>query len=117
MKRKKLEVDATGKRPGRLATEIATVLIGKDRPDYLPNLDMGGFVRVTNASKMEFTGKNKMDQKLYQHHTGYASGLRTMKLKTLWAKDASEVLRRSVSRMLPKNKLRNERMKRLTIKN
>lgn len=115
--RKKTEIDATGKPVGRLASEIATLLIGKHRPDYMPNMDMGDFVRVTNASQMKITGKNKMKQKVYYRHSMYARGLKQETLQKVWASDPSEVLRRSVSRMLPKNTLRNERMKRLTIKN
>ncbi len=115
--RKRTEIDATGKVVGRLASEIATLLIGKHRPDYTPNFDQGDFVEVVNAAKMKLTGKNKLEQKKYYHHTRYTNGLKTEQLKAIWAKDPGEVLRRSVSRMLPKNKLRNERMKRLTIKN
>jgi large subunit ribosomal protein L13 len=116
-KRKSSKIDATGKSVGRLASEVATLLIGKHRVDYMPNMDMGNFVRVENAAQMKVTGKNKMKQKTYYRHSGYAGGLKEETLQSLWAKNPSEVLRRSVSRMIPKNKLRNERMKRLTIKN
>jgi large subunit ribosomal protein L13 len=116
MQREIHTIDAEGKAPGRLATEIATLLIGKHKPEFTPNMDLGDHVQVTNASKMVITGK-KMEQKNYYHHTGYAKGLRTMSLKRLWAKDPSEVLVRAVSRMLPKNKHRNERLKRLTVSN
>ncbi|MEK7615025.1 MAG: 50S ribosomal protein L13 [Patescibacteria group bacterium] len=109
-------IDAEGKTPGRLATYIAKVLIGKHKPTYTPNLDAGDHVQVINASKMKLTGK-KVEQKVYHHHTTFASGLRTVSLKTLMSSRPSEVLVRAVSRMLPKNKLRNERMKRLLIKN
>ena len=114
--RKLHTIDATGKSPGRLSTEIARLLIGKHKPDYQPNFDQGDIVEVINVTKLKFTGK-KMDQKVYYHHTRYAKGLREKLLKTLWQQDPGEVLRRSVSRMLPKNKLRNERMKRLHVKN
>ncbi|MBU0646597.1 50S ribosomal protein L13 [Patescibacteria group bacterium] len=110
------KIDAAGQAPGRLAAQIATFLIGKHRPDYQPNVDSGDFVRVENASQMKFTGK-KMDQKMYRSHSGAPRGLKETLLKKLWAKDPSEVLRHAVSRMLPKNKLRNERLKRLEIKN
>ncbi len=109
-------IDADGKSPGRLATEIATFLIGKYRPDFTPNMDQGDHVQVINASLMTFTGK-KMDQKMYYHHTAYANGLRITPLKRLWAKDPGEVLRRAVSRMLPKNSHRDTRMTRLVVKN
>lgn len=109
-------VDASGKAPGRLATEIARVLIGKNKADWSAHLDSGDHVQVVNASKMKLTGK-KIEQKKYYHHTEFAQGLRVIGLKEIWSKDPSEVLKRAVSRMLPKNKLRNERMKRLVIKN
>jgi len=108
-------LDATGQTPGRLATQIATLLIGKNKADYQPNLDAGDFVRVSNAGGMVITGK-KMDQKMYRHHTGtQRGGLKEIVLKNLWAKDPTKVLRLAVSRMLPKNRLRTPRLKRLTI--
>lgn len=109
-------IDAEGQTPGRLATRIATILIGKNKATYEPQKDAGDHVQVLNASKMHITG-NKMDQKVYYHHTTRAHGLRTLGLKALWSKDPSDVLRRAVSRMLPKNKLRTERLKRLVVKN
>ena len=116
IKRTTKTLDAAGKVPGRLATQIATILIGKDKASYMPNVDAGDMVEVSNASKMSVTEK-KLVQKTYYAHTGGPRGLSALKMKTLWAKDPSDVLRRAVSRMLPKNRLRNERMKRLTIKN
>ena len=109
-------IDAEGKVPGRLASQIAKILIGKNKPTYEPRIDSGDHIQVVNASKMRLTGK-KIDQKVYYHHTTYAHGLRMLSLKTLWSKDPSDVLRRAVSRMLPKNKLRTGRMKRLVVKN
>ncbi|NQV11796.1 50S ribosomal protein L13 [Candidatus Uhrbacteria bacterium] len=109
------QFDATGKAPGRLAAEISTVLQGKDRPDYKPNMDMGGFVSVENAVEMKITG-NKMDDKIYYRHSGHPGGLKQETMKRVWDKDPTEVLRRAVLRMLPKNRLRTERMKRLMIK-
>lgn len=109
-------IDASGKTPGRLATEIVRLLIGKHRAAYMPNVDGGDHVQVINASKMQITGK-KLDQKVYHRHTTFAQGLRTTTMKTLWSRDPSDVLRRAVSRMLPKNKLRTQRMKRLLVKN
>lgn len=109
-------IDAEGKTPGRLATEIARILIGKNKASYEPHIDAGDHVQVVNASKMRLTG-NKIDQKQYYRHTEYGSGLRVTSLKSLWSKDPSDVLRRAVSRMLPKNKLRTERMKRFVVKN
>lgn len=108
--------DAAGKTPGRLATKIAMVLMGKDKAAFMPNMDAGDAVEVSNASKMKITGK-KMDQKTYYAHTGGPRGLSSTLLKTVWAKDPSDVLRRAVDRMLPKNRHRSERMKRLKISN
>lgn len=109
-------IDAEGKAPGRIATEVAGLLIGKHKASFAPHIDDGDHVQVINAAKMNVTGK-KLEQKTYYHHTGYAKGLREKKMKTLWAEDPGEVLRRAVSRMLPKNKHRNERMKRLVVTN
>lgn len=109
-------IDATGKAPGRLATEVTRILIGKHKTGYTPHIDDGDRVQIVNASKMVITGK-KMTQKVYTHHTTYASGLRQKKLSTVWAEDPGDVLKRAVSRMLPKNKQRNERMKRLKVTN
>lgn len=108
--------DAAGKTPGRLATKIAMVLMGKDKAGFMPNMDAGDAVEVSNASKMKITGK-KMEQKTYYAHTGGPRGLSSTLLKTVWAKDPSDVLRRAVDRMLPKNRHRSERMKRLKISN
>ncbi len=109
-------IDATGKAPGRLATEVTHILLGKHKPTFTPHIDDGDHVQVVNASKMVLTGK-KMNQKVYSHHTTYAAGLRQKKLSTVWAADPGDVLRRAVSRMLPKNKHRSERLKRLVVNN
>jgi len=116
LKREIVALDATGLSPGRLGSKIALILIGKTKPQYFPNVDSGDFVEVTHASKMKITGK-KMDQKTYFAHTGGPRGLSAKLMKTVWANDPSDVLRRAVDRMLPKNRHRNERLKRLTIKN
>lgn len=109
-------VDATGKAPGRVATEVTHILIGKHKSSYTPHIDGTDCVQVVNASKMILTGK-KIDQKVYSRHTTYAAGLRQIKLSTVWAKNPGDVLHRAVSRMLPKNKHRSERLKRLTVTN
>lgn len=109
-------IDAEGKAPGRIAAEVAPLLIGKHKPDFMPNVDGGDHVQIVNASKMKITGK-KLDQKMYYRHSGYAGGLKEEKMSEVFANDPAEVLRRSISRMLPKNKHRNERMKRLAVSN
>ena len=109
------KIDATDKAPGRLASKIATLLQGKHRPDYKLNIDMGDAVEVENVGKMKITG-NKMEGKIYYRHSGHPGGIKQEQLKQVWEKDPGEVLRRAVLRMLPKNRLRTERMKRMNIK-
>ena len=112
IKRETIKIDATGKVLGRLATEIAVLLKGKNKPGYLPNKDTGDIVVVSNAGKMKITGK-KIEQKQYYHHTGYLGGLKAKSLKMLFPENPGEVLRLAVYGMLPKNKLRAKRIKRL----
>lgn len=114
IERKLHKLDATGKAVGRLASEIAVLLQGKHKPEYLPNVDLGDSVEVTNLDKLRFTGK-KMEQKIYHRHSGYLGGLKTIPMKRVWADRPKEVLRKAVKQMLPKNKLLNGRMKRLKI--
>lgn len=114
MQRNTHTIDAAGKVLGRLATEIAILLRGKNKPDFVLNKDMGDFVIVKNFNKIKFTGK-KFEQKIYYHHTGYLGGLREMPLKKLFEKNPAEVLKKAVFGMLPKNKLRARQIKRLTV--
>ena len=104
VERKWYVVDATGKTLGRLASEIATVLRGKNKPMYAPNIDAGDYVIVINAEKVVVTGK-KLDQKTYVHHSGYVGGLKTITLKQQLEKKPEEVLKHAVKGMLPKNAL------------
>ncbi len=106
--------DAQGQILGRLATEIVSLLMGKHKPSYSPHLDMGDYVVVVNAAKVAVTGK-KAEQKIYRHHTGYLGGLKEITFKELIAKDPTRVIRLAVKGMLPKNKLRKQRLKRLKI--
>lgn len=116
MKHEKHTIDATGKVLGRLAVEIAQSLRGKDRADFVPYKDMGCNVVVENVDKIKITGKKLKDKK-YIHHTGYPGGFTEITMEKLIAKKGmAEVLRRAVSGMLPKNKLRAKAMKRLKIK-
>jgi large subunit ribosomal protein L13 len=107
-------VDATGKTLGRLASEIAKILMGKHKPTYTPHVDGGDFVVVVNAEKVFVTGK-KLDKKVYYWHTGYPGGLKQATLRELLQKKPEEVIRLAVRGMLPKNKLRDRRMKRLKV--
>lgn len=112
IKRETHTIDAEGKILGRLATEIAVLLRGKQKPEFVPNQDMGDFVIVKNADKIKVTGE-KMNQKKYYHHTGYIGSLKAVPMKKLFEKDPGELLRKTVFGMLPTNKLRAEQIKRL----
>lgn len=112
MKTETHTIDATGRVLGKLATEIAVLLRGKHKPDFVPYKDMGDIVIVRNADKIKFTGK-KFDKKVYYHHSGYLGGLKEVPLKILFQKDPIQVLRKAVYGMLPKNKLRAKQIKRL----
>ena len=107
-------IDATDRILGRLATEIAILLQGKDTPDFAANKVGNNNVIVKNASKIKVTGK-KMTDKIYYHHTGYMGHLREETYKQVIAKDETEPLRKAVFNMLPKNTLRQRRMNRLKI--
>ena len=109
-------LDATGQILGRLATQIAILLRGKHRPTFVRHLDLGDTVIVKNAGQIKVSGK-KMIQKIYYRHTGHPGGLKATQLAALWAKNPTEVLRRAVWNMLPKNKLRDQMIKRLKITN
>lgn len=107
-------VDVKEKILGRLATKVARLLIGKAKPYFVPYLDCGDFVVVINAKKVRVTGK-KEEQKIYTRYSGYPGGLKKTVLKELREKSPEEIIRRAVSGMLPKNKLRKKRLKRLYI--
>jgi large subunit ribosomal protein L13 len=107
-------VDATDKVLGRLATRVARLLIGKDKPSFTPYLDSGDHVIVINADKIRLTG-NKVEQKIYYSHSGYPGGLKEVPLKRLRPTKADWVIREAVLGMLPKNKLRARRAKKLRI--
>ena len=115
MKRETHTIDATDKVLGRLAAQIAILLRGKHKPDFVPYKDMGDFVNVKNVNKLKFTGK-KIEQKKYYRHSRYWGGLKEISLKKLFAERPAEVLKKAVYRMLPKNKLRAKMIKRLKIK-
>ena len=112
MERKTHTIDATGKVLGRLATEIAVLLRGKQKSNFVPYRDMGDFVIVKNVSKLKITGK-KMEQKKYFHHSGFLGGVKEVPLEKIFKTNPAEVLRKAVFGMLPKNKLRAEQIKRL----
>ena len=107
-------VDAEGKTLGRLSTEIANILRGKNKVTYTPHVDGGDFVVVVNAEKIAVTGK-KLDQKIYRHHTGYIGNMKEAPLRRMLAEKPEEVIKASVNGMLPKSKLRSPMLKRLKV--
>ena len=108
--------DANNKVLGRLSTEIAMILSGKNKVDYTPYIDGGEAIVVINAQKVKLTG-NKENKKKYYNYTGYAGGIKEKTVGELRKIDATEIIRRSVVGMLPKNKLGNQMQKRLFIYN
>jgi large subunit ribosomal protein L13 len=107
-------VDAEGQTLGRLATRIADVLRGKTKPQYTPHIDTGDFVVVVNAEKIAVTGK-KLDQKMYHRHSGYPGGIRSRTLREQLERRPTEVLRKAVKGMLPKNRLASAQLTKLKI--
>jgi len=114
IQRKWYVVDAEGKVLGRLATEIASILRGKNKPIFTPNVDTGDFVIVVNAEKITFTGK-KLDQKMYRHHTGYIGNLKEVTARQLMAKKPEQAITLAVKGMLPKNSLGRGMIKKLKV--
>jgi large subunit ribosomal protein L13 len=114
IERQKHQLDAADKSVGRLATEIAVLLRGKNKPEFVPNVDMGDIVEVFNTGRMKFTGK-KLEQKKYYQYSGYPGGIKETKMSDLQEKRPEEILERAVRNMLPANKLRKNMLKRLTI--
>ncbi|MBL7078248.1 50S ribosomal protein L13 [Candidatus Shapirobacteria bacterium] len=106
--------DAKGEILGRLATQIAHLLMGKNKPTFSYHLDSGDYVVVINAARVRVTG-TKVKNKVYQHYTGYPGGLREVSLRELMEKKPTAAVKRAVWGMLPKNKLRKKRIKRLKI--
>jgi large subunit ribosomal protein L13 len=104
VERKWYVVDAEGKTLGRLATEIARVLRGKNKPQYTPHIDTGDFVVVVNAEKVVVTGK-KATQKVYRRHTGYPGGLKETSYEAMLERKPTEILRKAVKGMMPRTRL------------
>jgi len=107
-------VDAEGKTLGRLATQIADRLRGKGKAQYTPHVDTGDFVVVVNAEKIAVTGK-KLDEKMYYKHSGYPGGLRERTLREQLQRQPTEVLRKAVKGMLPRNRLARHQLTKLKI--
>ncbi len=107
-------VDAENLILGRLASEIAKILRGKNKPIFTPHVDTGDFVIVVNAEKIAVTG-NKMSDKMYHHHTGYPGGIKSISLEKLLEKNPEEVIKKAVWGMLPKNSLGRKMINKLKI--
>ena len=112
--RKWYVVDAEGMTLGRLASEVAKVLRGKNKPIFTPHIDTGDYVIVVNAEKIKVTGK-KMDQKIYYHHSDYVGGMKETTLKEMLAKKPEYVIEHAVKGMLPKGPLGRQMAKKLHV--
>ena len=107
-------VDAEGQTLGRLATEVANILRGKNKPIYTPNVDAGDYVVVINAAKIKVTGK-KLDQKVYFSHSEYVGGVKEATLREMLAKKPENVITHAVKGMLPKGSLGSSLLKKLHV--
>ena len=107
-------VDEDGKTLGRLATEVASRLRGKHKPEYTPHVDTGDYIVIVNASKVAVTG-NKYNDKMYHHHTGYVGNLKSVPFKELLAKKPEEVIQKAVKGMLPKGPLGREMARKMKV--
>ena len=107
-------IDAKGKVLGRLATQVASILRGKNKPSFTPSMDLGDYVVIINAEKIKVTG-NKLKGKIYRYHTSYPGGLKSTTLETLLQKKPELVLKKAVQGMIPHNKLGRAIIKKLKV--
>ena len=107
--------DVSGKVLGRVATRIATILMGKHRPEYTPHVDTGDFVVVINAANVKVTGEAKLSQRMYERYSKYPGGLKVTPLKEMLADKPEFVIREAVRRMLPKSKLGDHMLGKLKV--
>ena len=114
VERKWYVVDAAGVPLGRLATRVASVLRGKNKPTFTPNVDTGDFVIIINTDKVVLTGK-KLDNKFYRYHTGYIGGLKEISYKKMMAEKSDLAVYEAVKGMLPKNSLGRQMLKKLKV--
>ena len=114
VERKWYVVDAEGKTLGRLASEVANVLRGKNKPTYTPHIGTGDYVIVVNAEKIQVTGK-KLDQKIYYHHSEYVGGMKEATLREMMQKKPEFVITHAVKGMLPKGPLGRQMLKKLHV--
>jgi large subunit ribosomal protein L13 len=114
IERKWYVIDAKDQILGRVATQISSLLIGKAKPEIVPNVDCGDFVIVINSDDIKLT-RGKEKKKMYYHHTSYPGGLKEVRFDQMMARNSAKVIELAVNNMLPKNKLRDGRMNRLFV--
>lgn len=114
IERKWYVVDADGQVLGRMAAQIASILRGKNKPEFTPNEDVGDYVVVVNAAKVKVTGR-KLDQKIYYHHSEYVGGMKETTLKEMLAKKPEKVVELAVKGMLPKGPLGRQMLDKLHV--
>lgn len=114
IEREWLLVDAQGQTLGRLASQVARLLMGKDKPNYTPGVDVGDFVVVINAEKIAVTGK-KLDEKIYYRHSGYPGGLKQITLREQLNRHPERVIKAAVKGMLPRNRLGRKLLRKLRV--
>ncbi len=115
IERKIHTIDAAGQSLGRIGSQVAILLRGKNKPEFQPNMDCGDIVEVNNIDQLAFTGK-KIEQKQYYHYSGYPGGLKKTAAKDIYAKNPGELLKRAVKEMLPPVRFRTQMLKRLIIR-
>lgn len=114
IERKWFVVDAEGKTLGRLASEVAKILTGKNKPEYTPHVDTGDFVIILNAEKIQLTGK-KLDQNFYRYHTGHPGGLKEISFRRMLDEKPEKLIYNSIKGMLPKTRLGRQMIKKLKV--
>lgn len=107
-------IDADGATLGRLASEVAKILRGKNKPQYTPHVDTGDFVVIVNAEKVAVTGR-KAEQKIYYRHTGYPGGLKSVSYEEMLERKPTEIIRKAVAGMMPKTRLGRRQFKKLKV--
>lgn len=107
-------IDADGATLGRLASEVAKILRGKNKPQYTPHVDTGDFVVIVNAEKVTVTGR-KAEQKIYYRHTGYPGGLKSVSYEEMLERKPTEIIRKAVAGMMPKTRLGRRQFKKLKV--
>lgn len=114
IERRWVHIDADGQVLGRLATRVAEILRGKDKPNYTPHLDLGDHVVITNAAKVKITGR-KLDQKKYVRYSGYPGGLKVKSMRSVFETKPEDVLMRAIRGMIPHTKLGRQQLRKLRV--